>query len=80
VQFPNLKPSGVISSPTSSGLSVKLEDIVETGWADSLYDKHVCGVCGYEKMSSRKAKTCRGEEIWLCEDCYNDDQKQREVQ
>jgi len=78
VQFPNLKPSGVISSPTSS---VKLEDIVETSisWNDSLYDKHVCGVCGYEKMTSKKAKTCRGAEIWLCEDCYNDFQKQREV-
>jgi hypothetical protein len=80
VQFPNLKPSGLISSPTSSGLSVKLEDIVEQYWDDSLYGKHVCGVCGYEKLTSMKAKTCRGEEIWLCNDCHNDFQRQREAE
>jgi len=67
-------------SPTSLGVPAKLEDIVETRWDDSFYAKHVCCVCGYEKMTNMKAKTCRGEELWLCNDCYNDYQKQREAE
>lgn len=80
---PEKKPNSLLPNEnrTENSLEslVKLEDIVETSWDDSFYAKHVCGVCGYEKMTSRKAKTCRGETIWLCEDCYNDYQRQREV-
>jgi predicted SprT family Zn-dependent metalloprotease len=32
-------------------------------------DQYKCGFCGYKKPIDQKAKTFRGEELWICDDC-----------
>jgi len=47
----------------------KLEDLKAVYWSDQFYGKHPCGVCGYTKLTSWKAETFKGLEVWLCEEC-----------
>jgi len=49
--------------------SVKLEDLKTVHWSDQFFDLHPCGVCGYTKLTSWKAETFKGLEVWLCEEC-----------
>ena len=48
---------------------LKLEDLKAVYWSDQFYDRHPCAVCGYTKLTSWKAETFKGLEVWLCEEC-----------
>lgn len=48
---------------------VSLDDLVSCHWANSLYGKRVCGVCGYEKWTCWQGETTKGDKIPVCNDC-----------
>jgi len=66
-----------VSQETPSS-NVTLEDIMNVFWSDQFYDKHVCAVCGYERLTSWQAETFKGEKVWLCEDCKEAWEKRQE--
>jgi len=59
--------------------NVSLDDLVSVYWANGLWDKKVCGVCGYEKESSWEAETDKGQRVPLCDDCQHEFEKRRKV-
>lgn len=66
-------------SPTSLGL-FKLEDLKAPHWdPNEPLSEHECCVCGYKKLTSWQTEDFKGNKLWICEDCYNDYEKQREV-
>jgi len=56
---------------------VKPEDLKSVYWSDGFYDWHPCAVCGYTKLTSWKGETFKGEQVWICEDCKEEWEKQR---
>jgi len=46
-------------------------------WSDWLFDRHACGVCGYEKLTRWQAETFKGGKLWICEDCVSEWRKKR---
>jgi len=73
------KKAEEMSQTESDRISVSLNDLVSVGWHDSFYGKHVCGVCGYEKNTSWRAKTTKRTEIPICEYCVQEYEKRRQV-
>lgn len=58
---------------------VSLDDLVEGPyWADSFFGEYECGVCGYRRRTSFRAKTNKGAEIVICEDCKQKFEERRE--
>jgi hypothetical protein len=56
--------------------TVQLEDLKAPFWnPNSPFAEHECGVCGYTKLTSWKAETFKGNEVWICEDCKQEWEK-----
>lgn len=60
--------------------SFRLVDLKNVFWSNQLPAKHECAVCGYSKLTSWKGETFKGEQVWICEDCAREWEKQREVE
>jgi len=59
--------------------TISLDDIKTTFWGDQFYSKHVCCICGYERMTAWKVETFKGSEFWICDDCVREWEKRRAV-
>jgi len=55
------------SFPSSSRVSI--DDLTDVHWSNSFFAKKVCGVCGFERMTSWQADTTKRTKIPICEDC-----------
>jgi hypothetical protein len=61
----------------SFSVHVTLEDLKAVHWADQFYSEHECCICGYQKLTCWQAETFKGNMHWICEDCKQEWEKQR---
>jgi hypothetical protein len=71
------KLSNLVTNPLNPE-KLGYSDIKSVFWSDQFYDKHVCAVCGYERLTSWQAETFKGDKVWLCEDCKAEWEKRQE--
>jgi hypothetical protein len=71
-EAPTVKNDVKVNSGT-----VQLEDLKAVFWSDQFYDLHPCCICGYTKLTSWKAETFKGLDLWICEDCKQEWEKRQ---
>jgi len=76
----NGERDGRDASFQSSSRLLKFEELKAPFWSDEFFDKHECVICRYLKLTSWKAETFKGQEVWICEDCKTGWEKQGEVE
>jgi hypothetical protein len=64
-------------TPPKETTSLNLEDLKTVNWSDMFYDEHECCLCGYQKLTCWEAETFKGDKLWICEDCKQEWEKQR---
>lgn len=74
---PSTEPPSTAKTDKNNPGQITPDELKAVYWSNQFYDLHPCAVCGYTKLTSLKAETFKGEEVWVCEDCKHLWEKQR---
>ena len=66
------------TNASSLSSSKQLEEIKTVYWSGSFFDQHNCCICKFQKKTCWIAVGFKGNKHWICEDCKNEWEKQRE--